>query len=319
MQESYLGITIPEELLSTDEKNSLQNVQFINKTSLPQANVLKEFVGNIYFNKNKNGVVESAKFYDDYNILLKEVFYNGVSVYKIDYYKNNKKYIEEEYNKNLVEKRCFSPDGALKHSIKYEYNSKNKIISILRTQNDIEIMSKYDYDEFDRIKIRKIYVNSDLVIEQNYRYDILDRLSQYRDNNQTLNVECISTNNLLLKYSITCSNGIIMYIKNNFENDNYVNTEITINNKTIKVKSINFVDNIMLKQPQASEDDVSMVLSYIYPKNVVPITTSRTKCSDILNQNLNNIISIKSDNNAKYIPISIRKRLLYQNAICSNA
>ena len=73
---------------------------------------------------------------------------------------------------------------------------------VLAEKTGEELLALYKYDDLNRIVCRKLYKNSEHINEQHYKYDILDRIIEYQDDNQHIVVNKISLNNELLSYVI---------------------------------------------------------------------------------------------------------------------
>ena len=169
-----------------------------------------------------------------------------------------------------------------------------------------------------RVNSRIIKVNKNTVAEQRYRYDILDRIVEYKDENQTINVLKLNPKNELLSYTITDRNGNTISIINKYMCSDYIGTEIDLNGHKTTVNDKSYVDNVMLKKPYTSEDDLDLVISKMLnnskseseskPK-LIPITR-RGPNKDISDTIINNNLI----NSNKPLPISMRKVQLLQTA-----
>ena len=95
---------------------------------------------------------------------------------------------------------------------------------------------------------------------------------------------------------------------NHFNADGYKKTDISLNGHTISITDRSYVDNIMLKKPYTSEDDLDLIISKMLNNNTSEFKTTRTK-TDSLDDMIN--CSIQS----RTLPISIRKRLLYNMSL----
>ena len=258
--------------------------------------------------RNALGEVEHSAHYSDNGELLKKVFYKGSSVVSISHYRNQCLSAKEEFIDNkITNKRIYDKEGNIISTTRYCYNRKDKIVSIKKICGDDIYFVEYGYDELERVNSRKISCNTKVIREQTYRYDILDRIVEYKDENQTIKIMRISSKNELISYTITDKIGNNIYITNNIDIcGNYDNTEISLNGHKIKVKDKSYVDNIMLKKPYTTEDDLDFVIANLLAEP--PKITNRENINEITDK----IISGKVEAiQAKTLPISIRKRLLY--------
>lgn len=263
---------------------------------------------NVRINRDSRGRVVSVGYYSPDKELIKLVFYDGGTISKINYYREDRLYLAETYKDNLILlKEIFKKDGSFAYSISYEYNQNNQIRRICKKTTKTEVVVIYKFDSLNRIIQRKIIVDYKPYSEQSYSYDVLDRVTGYKDENQKITVNNISPKNELLNYVITDKMGNEITVVNHFTERGYLNSEVSLNGCSISVNDTSYADNIMLKRPYTSEDDLDFVIANLF-KNTDTACAKRTDYSDIL-KNSAGII----DNNIELrtLPISIRKRVLY--------
>ncbi len=290
MLDSYYRLEIPADL-----KAYYYVTDVISQVDAGEKCSLKS---NVVINRDAQGCISSVKYYTQEGELLKEVFYQADVISKIDYYRERVLYSTEAFKDGRTAlKFIFQKNGYLAHTYEYDYNKKGQVLSICKKSNGREIVVVYKYDELDRIITRKLYLNSERVIEQHYSYDILDRIKEYSDDNQKITVNRMSKKNELLSYVITDKIGNKIEIQNNFALYGYANTSIIVNGHCTTVKDKNYVDNIMLKKPYTSEDDLDLIIANLFDNSKSP----------------NGIVSGELDKNieTRVLPISMRKRLLY--------
>ena len=71
----------------------------------------------------------------------------------------------------------------------------------------------------------------------------------------------------------------------------------------------------MLKKPRANEDDLDLIVSKLLSKNVLSLcNTDKTKTAEMHAQDI-----IDENIKIKTLPISIRKRILYNISMKSNS
>lgn len=301
MYPNELCITVPEDLRCY-QKNS-RNFHEQRKNY--------EYISEIKIIRNQSEQIESVEYYEN-GELVKSVIYKASSVIANRYFKYGYLYLEEEFSSypKISSKSYYKKDGNLSFRIEYEYNRQNKIIGIKKLKNNTEYLVKYGYDELERINSRKIYVNLDLICEQKYRYDILDRVIGYRDANQTISINQISTQGELISYKIIDKIGNEIIVNNLFSKSGYSCTKVTVNGYSSNIKDESYVDNIMLKKPYTTEDDLDLIISQLL--NSSP-KTQRTSKASVQEQTLNSVIenNVLINIETKTLPISIRKRLLF--------
>ena len=306
MMQNYLCISIPDEL------------QQFAKLMEPDDEIIQPKLNSQDFGvkliKDEYGNLTCAAYYSDTGELLKKILYKGSTISSIEQYRNNILYSTEKYdNGKITRKIKYDKSGKTISTISYEYNKKDQLITIRKFTNDVRYAIIYGYDELMRVNSRSIKIDDKFIEEQRYRYDILDRVVEYKDKNQKIEVHKLNPNNLLLSYTITDNIGNQIHVKNKFMCSEYIGTEIELNGHTTSIKEKSYLDNVMLKKPFTSEDDLDFVLSNIYKKHqseqFVPIQITRRESK-------NNVINMIIDDKLKpkpeitILPISIRKRVL---------
>lgn len=301
MYPNELCITVPEDLKCYQKSSDYFCEQKNNN----------EYISEIKIRRNQSEQIESVEYYENEE-LVKSVIYKASSVIANRYFKYGYLYLEEEFSSypKISSKSYYKKDGNLSFRIEYEYNRQNKIIGIKKLKNNTEYLVKYGYDELERINSRKIYVNLDLICEQKYRYDILDRVVGYRDASQTISINQISAQGELISYKIIDRIGNEIIVNNLFSKSGYSCTKVTVNGYSSNVRDESYVDNIMLKKPYTTEDDLDLIISQLL--NSSP-KTQRTSQAKVQEQALNSVIesNVINDIETKTLPISIRKRLLF--------
>ena len=292
MLNSYYKLSVPEEL-----------VAYYNVTSpvSRMSDKSYQFDSDLIVCRDARGCVTSVKYLTPDKELLKEVFYKGESVCKINHYRANKLYSTEGYKEGLlVLKFIFKASGHLAYSIEYEYRDGN-MTSIRKKCDGRDILIEYHYDDFGKISERVIYLNNTPILEQNYNYDNLGRIVEYSDNNQHIEVYKISDKHELISYEITDKMGNVITIENHFTESGYVCTDLIVNGHSAQVKDTSYVDNIMLKKPYTSEDDLDFIIANLFQREDTAHTKNETGT-------VGNVIE------QRVLPLSMRKRLLYSMA-----
>ena len=300
---NYLSIkSIPQELVSyrkvLDEiTNSYSDI---------------DFSGGAEINRDSRGRIVSVNYYSADNELYKQVYFDGDFINAIHYYRNDKLFCKEVFDAGYLNSKYFyKKDSSLAYEIHYAYNKAHQLESLCKKNSEKEITVTYSYDSLDRIIKRKIFLNSMLLTSQQYRYDALNRVVEYKDENQRIVVKNISRKNELISYSITDKIENEIIITNHFTETGYVDTEFTLNGHSTTVKDTSYADNVMLKRPFANEDDLDFIISGLY--NTQTNINTKPDNEDIIARNSMGLI----DKNIKLktLPISIRKRVLYNIAI----
>lgn len=272
MTQNYLCISIPEELQQFSKV-----VTFLDN-DIDSQNVKNDFGVKIV--KDKCGNVTGTAYYSDTGELIKKIYYNGSSVSSIEQYRNNRIYSKEQYDTGKIsQKTLYSALGAILSTIHYRYNKNEKITCIEKNVNNTRYAVEYGYDELMRVNSRMLKVQNKVINEQHYKYDILDRIVEYKDVNQCIKVHKVNQNNELISYTITDAIGNRIVINNKYICTDYIGTEIILNDHKTIAKDMSYVSNIMLKKPFTSEDDLDFALSNFIniPKISSPntFTTSR--------------------------------------------
>lgn len=310
MAKDLLGISIPEELVKYSKKPHFYD----NNNSEALINYCRNENGNI-ISYNSCGEIKEISYYSFLNCLIKKVFYDGGNIKRIEYYQNNKKYEEEFFDAELVTcKKKYSKDGNVTNTYNINYNRSGNVTKITRMSKDRVIVANYGYDELNRVNRRIFTCENVTLLEQNYRYDIVDRLVEYRDGQQKFIIKEIDSKNHLISYVIIDKMGDEILVTNIFDEDKYIESSVCVNGHCAKVRNKKYVDNIMLKKPYTTTDDLDLIISNIMRECSIP-TTSRVRYQDALDKTSQNII----DNNIeiKTLPISIRKRIMYNIAVNS--
>lgn len=298
MTKESLCITIPEELLCYRKTSESSPSKIFNSYEASVENIT-----------NENGQIECSKFFDEQGKIVKALCYSGSFVSKKILYNNEKVIQAEEYCENGISKKVFyNASGQIQSEFEYNYNKQGRIIAINKITSNSKICIKYGYDELQRVNSREITVNDEKVDFQKYRFDILDRVVGYQDKNQKIKIIQLSASNELIYYTITDKIGNEISVINYFDfSGKYLKTEISLNGHKIIIQDIGYVDNIMLKNPCTTEEDLDIIISNLFRKDCTQ--TKRTNCNDISDERIS--INVHSTT----LPISIRKRLLYNLAI----
>lgn len=307
MSKDYLGIPIPDELQQY-KKNVVypKNENNIVQMSNFGVKVVKDEFGNPLH----------AEYYSDYGELLKKIFYKGSSISTIEHYRNAILYSQEEYKEGLlVRELTFNNNGEITSTVKYNYNRVNKITAIRKSVKDSRYDVEYGYDELNRVNSRTLKYNNEVIEQQNYRYDILDRIVEYKDKTQIITVHKINQNNDLVCYTVTDNAGNTMAVVNKFLCKEYIGTELDFNGHKTTVKDKCYVDNIILKKPVTTKDDLDFAMSGVLKKfeeNRIEISTKRYNNKDIIEKIIGTSVNPKT---RKILPISLRKIQLLSIAV----
>lgn len=303
MTDSYSRISVPLELRSyykvTNVLNSIENQ-------------LSEFksISDVEIKRDNRGCILSVVYYTPDRNIEKEVFYKETGISKINYYRGMQLCRTEVYKSDLlIKKSLFQSNGNLACSYEYEYDLEKRITSICKTCHEQKLLAIYKYDDLGRISYRKLYKNDKSVLEQHYKYDVLDRIIEYKDENQHIIVNKITPKNELISYVIIDKIGNKIVVENLFSPLDYVETKITLNEHSSRLKNTSYVDNIMLKKPYASEDDLDLVIANLFSSAEIMstqrISDTETKTADMINTNIQ----------YRTLPISMRKRLLLERTM----
>ena len=272
MSKNYLCIFIPDEL-----QQFSKIVTFLD-TDIQSDKVKDNFGVKIV--KDENGNVTGTAHYSASGELIKKIIYNGSSVASIEHYRNNRLFSTEKYDLGkLLKKVLYSANGEVLSTIGYKYNKNGQIVYIEKLSGNLKYSVEYGYDDLMRVNGRILKINNKTINEQFYKYDILDRIVEYSDCNQHIDVHKVNQNNELISYTITDAIGNKIIINNKYMCTEYIGTDIELNGHKTTLKDRSYVSNIMLKRPFTSEDDLDSTLSNLIdiPKISVPenMTTKR--------------------------------------------
>lgn len=299
MIENYHGLPIPEEISN-----------FI-KGTIPEYDISVD--SEVEVNRDSRGRIISVTYYS--GDIAKQVFYEGQVFTRINKYHNKQLYSQEEFKDGKrVSKEVYNKDKSLAFRIDYEFDERNQIIGIYKKTPEHRMGVKYLYDTLDRIVGRNIYLDGQSVASQGYNYDVLNRVVEYTDNNQRIVVKSVSQKNELLSYVITDKMGNEISVKNRFTETGYSETEISLNGHSTTVRDTSYADNVMLKKPYTSEYDLDLIISNLFKPDK---TTRRTEYNNILSNNSMGLID--SNIELRTLPISIRKRILYNIAVAAKS
>lgn len=272
---------------------------------------------NTKIHYDNKGSIDYIEFYNSYDGTIEKIVdYQGPFIKRINFYQNNRLYKAEEYSDSKICTREYYNNGIKVETNSFQYNNDNRLIKINKTKNNVDYYIQYEYDCLSRIKTRRAYANCDKLIEQKYKFDILDRVIEYEDDYQKIVVNNFGEHNELLSYTITDMQNNVLNIQNQFYANKYLHSVLTLNSSSLKVQNKHYVDNILLKKPIPSETDFNFIL--------LLFTNSR-------NANIPSLCNIHSQNqktnkcfndNIKamtVVPISMRKYLLYETRKLQNA
>ena len=308
MSENYLCISIPEELQQFKKISRI--LEENNEPEQPTVN----FDFGVKLVKDEQGNPAHAEYYSDTGELLKKIYYHGSAVSRIEHYRNNRLYSEEEYiDGKLDQEKTFNNLRELIATIKYKYAPKGRLMSISKLIKDDRYDVDYGYDELGRVNKRTIKQNSNPLDEQKYRLDIMDRIVEYRDRNQMIRVHQINHNNDLVSYTITDKAGNSIAVINKFLCSDYIGSEVDVNGHKTTLKDRCYVDNEMLKRPSATKDDLNFILARLFKQlkreKTPDIKTKRIEKQAILEKIIGDNITAPM----KILPISMRKLQLICN------
>ena len=301
MLDSYFRFEVPADLAAYYRVTNV-----LNRTE-DKNNV--NFCSDLVIERDDAGCVASIKYYTPDRELSKEVCYKGSEICKINHYRGGILYSEEVYQDGYISlKNVYLRNGNLVHTYEYEHGKKGEVLSICKKSDGREILAVYKYDDFGRIVKRRIFLNSEKVLEQHYGYDILDRITAYTDDNQRIVVSKLGKKNELISYVITDKMGNNIKIDNDFIGQEYRCTRITLNGHCSTVKNTSYVDNVMLKKPYTSEDDLDLIIANLFG-SAESLRTARDKSLENHSTEM-----IEKNIEMRTLPISIRKRLMYNKA-----
>lgn len=303
MSIDYLGISIPDELQ-----------QYKKNIIMPQpekTEVRTDFGVKVV--KDQSGNPTHAEYYSDSGELLKKIYYKGSSISTIEHYRNCVLHTQEEFKEGLMHRELiFNNNGEITTTIKYFYNKKNKITAIQKNTHNERYEVEYGYDDLMRVNSRTLKYNNEVIEEQRYKYDILDRIIEYQDRNQIIKIHKINQNNDIINYTITDLAGNTIVIINKFLCKEYIGTELDLNGHKTVVNDRCYVDNITLKKPVTTKDDLDFALSGVlknWQEKKDKITTKRYSNKDIIEKIIGEKVNLKR----KVLPISMRKLQLICN------
>ena len=296
MQDITNSFTIPEELVK----------YFSSDSTLIEENF--NFSSNIEVIRGNDGKISSLKLYSPDKELIKTLCYENSKFVLVNHFRQNLLYSSDRYNNELlIEKSVYRRNGALAYTINYEYNREKRLNRICKKTLNIELLVGYRYDSFGRIIEKNISFNGKQRTKQEYRYDVLDRIVEYKDSKQKILVNKISQNNELISYTITDRINNVISVENHFADCGYICTTLVVNGHSTTVNDTSYVDNVMLKKPFATEDDLDIIISNLFTG--MDTATQRARCDnnamDIINNNIEN----------RALPISLRKRALYNTLV----
>ena len=316
MVADYLCVSIPAEL-----QEFKKAIDILPQNEEQVTDVKQDF--GVRLEKDAEGNLTCAAYYAQSGELLKKIYYKGSSVDSIELFRNNRLYSTERYENSCIRKKLIhNNDGQILSSINYEYNRHGKIAVIRKISDKTRYQIEYGYDELMRVNSRVVKINNEIIADQHYRYDILDRIVEYKDKNQSIMVEKINTNNELVSYNITDRIGNVIFIRNKYMCSEYIGTEIDLNGHKTTIKDRSYVDNVMLKKPITNEDDLDFIISNLTSSSNINkeemCTTRRISNTDIMDCiiNDNKIVNkpepiiIGNKKKLALLPISIRKQLL---------
>lgn len=296
MPDIISNFTIPQEL-----------IKYYNPADVSNQNE-QNFSSNVEVVRNNEGKIFSLKFYSPDKDLVKSLCYEGAQITQVNYYRQNLLYCSDKYNDSLlIEKTVYRKNGVVAYIINYEYNKEKRLIRICKKTLNREFLVGYKYDTFGRIIEKNISFNGKQTTKQEYSYDILDRVVEYKDSNQKIKVDKINQNNELISYKITDKIGNVIGVENHFADCGYICTTLIVNGHSTTVNDTSYVDNVMLKKPYAKEEDLDIIISNLFTG--MDTTTQRMSGSN------NAINLIEQTIETRTLPISLRKRALYNTLV----
>lgn len=296
MQDITNSLTIPQELVK----------YFHSDSALIEENL--NFTSNVEVVRDSEGKISSLKLYSPDKELIKTLCYENSKIVLVNNFRQNLLYSSDKYNNGLlIEKNVYRKNGSLAYTITYEYNREKRLNRIYKKTLNIELLVGYRYDSFGRIIEKNISFNGKQTTKQEYRYDVLDRIVEYKDSKQKILVNKISQNNELISYTITDKIDNVISVENHFADCGYICTTLIVNGHSTSVNDASYVDNVMLKKPFATEDDLDIIISNLFTGMDIATqrTTSESNAMDIINNNIEN----------RALPISLRKRALYNTLV----
>ena len=302
MLDSYYRLEVPSDLAAYYHVTDV----FSNAVVTKKVNRFQD----LFVERNSLGNLVLVKYYAPDGELAKEVCYKDSEVYKIRNFLSGFLYSTEEYKNGVaVSKDIYTRNGNLAYRYEYEHNVKGEITSICKKSQEREVLVVYKNDDFGRIIKRKLFLNNEKILEQHFGYDILDRITAYTDDNQRIVVNKFGKKNELLSYVITDKMNNSVKIENVFIGEEYHNSRVTVNGHSSTIINLGYVDNVMLKKPYASEDDLDLIIANLFGEAVVIPTDDDVSEEKKLQRYINSNIE------QRVLPISIRKRLLYNKVV----
>ena len=296
MQDITNSFTIPEELVK----------YFHSDDALIEENL--NFSSNVEVVRDSEGKVSALKLYSPDNELIRTLCYENSKIVLVNNFRQNLLYSSDKYNNELlIEKNVYRKNGSIAYTITYEYNREKRLNRICKKTLNRELLVGYRYDTFGRIIEKNISFNGKQTTKQEYRYDVLDRVVEYKDSKQKILVDKIGQNNELISYTITDRIGNVINVENHFADCGYICTSLKVNGHSTSVNDASYVDNVMLKKPFATEDDLDIIISNLFTG--MDAVTQRTTSEDNAKSLINNSIAIRT------LPISLRKRALYNTLV----
>ncbi len=296
MQDITNNFSIPQELIK----------YFHSGNKLIDENL--NFSSNIEVVHDSEGKISSLKLYSPDNELIKTLCYENSKIVLINHFRQNLLYSSDRYNNDLlIEKTVYRKNGSLAYTITYEYNREKRLNRICKKTLKRELLVGYRYDTFGRITEKNISFNDKQTTKQEYRYDVLDRVVEYKDTKQKILVNKISQNNELISYTITDKIDNVISVENHFADCGYICTTLMVNGHTTSVNDASYVDNVMLKKPFATEDDLDIIISNLFVgmDGATQRAASESNAMDIIDDNIE----------SRALPISLRKRALYNTLV----
>ena len=271
-------------------------------------NFLKHFEPNNIFSKNEefDGKTKTISYTSKSKNFVKKVKYNHDTSYQVQHlFNGNLLFCIDYKQEKMVKKTVYDKKGTVKSTTNYEYDNFDRLVNIQRLQNSEDIIIKYAYDDLDRIKSKIILRNYNIIDKQVFIYDFFNRVVEYNDSNKKITVKEFLNEDTLISYEIIDAMNKSIIINNKFNDDKYQYTNITIDSITKCVNDKKYLQNIMLEQPKATEDDLDYVVARIFNEN---LSLTNKKLEDATDKTIQNNIK------TLVLPISMRKHLLYQIA-----
>lgn len=300
MTKNYLSISIPREL-----QKYTKFVKLLDNIDEQDSDQIKSNFG-VKLIQDKSGNLVCTAYYDDTGELIKQIFYNGSSISSIKHFRNNLLYSEESFiTGKITKKSLYNQSGNQICLITYQYNRSELITCIQKLADNLRYAVEYGYDDLLRVNSRTVKINGKILNRQMYRYDILDRIVEYKDDNQCITVHKVNQKNDLICYTIVDAVGNKIIVNNKFMCSEYIGTEIELNDHKTTIVDKSYIDNIMLKRPFTSEDDLDFAVTNLMK---IPKICSQESCitkrdSAFLENDISNLVI----NSEMHKPISADK------------